>query len=225
MLRSILQTTLSAACGLALWACAISSSAHFLWIKTITHEGRPHAFLLFGENVLDEAYRMPESLADSKIWRRTVDGKRTELKLRGLETDERIGLVAALPNSRACVLEATEQYGVYVTALLVYSAKHVRADSIDELNAGASKELALDIVPRIQGDELELTVYWKGKPLPEAEVSVAVGDAEAVKDITDTSGRVKFKPEGNGVVSVLASRMDEQLTGKFNDKQYDHGLH
>jgi hypothetical protein len=226
MLRSILRTILSAACGLALWTCANPSFAHFLWIKTITHEGRPHAFLFFGENALDEAYRLPEALADTKIWRCTADGQRTELPAKFLETDDRIGLVSRLDPSDSAVLEATEQYGVYGTALLVYSAKHVHAGSSDEFNsAGASKELDLDIVPRIHGDELELTVFWKGKPLPDAEVSVVVGDAEAVKNKTDTSGRVKFKPEGDGVVSVLASRMDEQLTGELNDKPYDHGLH
>jgi hypothetical protein len=102
----------------------------------------------------------------------------------------------------------------------------VRADTIDKLNADASsKELALDIVPQIDGDECELTVLWEGKPLPDAEVSVAVGDGEAVKKKTDKRGRILFKPEGSGVFSALTSRMDEEVTGTLDDKPYDHGLH
>jgi hypothetical protein len=226
MLRSICRLTLSIACGLALWACADSSRAHFLWIKTITHEGRPHAFLFFGENALDEAYHLPEALADSKLWRRTANGKRTQLPAKALETDERIGLISPMEFDTPCVLEATEQYGIYGTALLVYSAKHVHAGSIDEFNAAdSSKELALHIVPRVNEKQLELTVFWQGKPLRDAEVSVSVDDAEAVKNKTDESGRVTLEPEGDGVVSVLANRLDKELKGELNDKKYDHGLH
>jgi uncharacterized GH25 family protein len=224
MLPSFRRFAFSIACGLALCSGADICRAHFLWIKTITHEGRPHAFLFFGENALDEAYHLPESLADSKAWVRTGD-KRRALPLAEWQGDDRIGLGAPL-DAVPCVLEAKEQYGVYGTALLVYSAKHVHARSIEELNAAAaSKELALDIVPQVNGKQLELTILWKGKTLPNAEVSVAVGDAEAVKKTTDERGRVTLAPEGDGLMNVLASRMDEKLTGELGDKKYDHGLH
>jgi hypothetical protein len=210
---------------LTFWASAATASAHFLWVKTITDEGRPHAFLFFGENALDEAYHLPESLADSKAWLRTADGKRRELSLSEWEGEDRIGLGAQLDDG-PCVLEASEQYGVYGTALLVYSAKHVYAGSTGEFNAaGGSKELALDIVPRVNGSQLELTVLWDGKPLADAEISVAVADAEAIKKTTDENGQVALTPKGAGIVSVLANRMDKTLNGKLNDKPYDHGLH
>ncbi|HJQ80849.1 MAG TPA: hypothetical protein VJ828_12875 [Lacipirellulaceae bacterium] len=225
MFRQTCRLTISATCGLALLACAVTSRAHFLWIKTITHDGRPHAFLFFGENALDEAYHLPDSLADSKAWVRTDGDKRRPLPLAEWQGDDRIGLGAPL-DAVPCVLEASEQYGVYGTALLVYSAKHVHAGSIEEFNAAAaSKELALDIVPQVNGKQLELTILWKGKSLPDAEVSVAVGDADAVKKTTDERGRVTLEPEGDGVMSVLASRTDEKLTGELGDKKYDHGLH
>jgi uncharacterized GH25 family protein len=224
MFRPTCRLTISATCGLAILACAVTSRAHFLWIKTITQEGRPHAFLFFGENALDEAYHLPDSLADSKAWVRTGD-KRRALPLAEWQGDDRIGLGAPL-GAVPSVLEASEQYGVYGTALLVYSAKHVHAHSIEEFNAAAaSKDLTLDIVPRVNGKQLELTVLWDGKPLADAEVSVAVGDAEAIKKTTDERGRVTLEPEGDGVVSVLASRLDKELKGELNDKKYDHGLH
>jgi uncharacterized GH25 family protein len=225
MLPSFRRFAFPIVCGLALCSCAGTSRAHFLWIKTITHEGRPHAFLFFGENALDDAYHLPDSLTDSKAWLRTADGKRRELSLSEWQGEDRIGLGARLDDG-PCVLEASEQYGVYGTALLIYSAKHVHADSNDEFNtAGRSKELALDIVPRVKGKLLELTVLSGGKPLAEAEISVAVSDDEAVKKTTDENGQVALTPEGAGIVSVLANRMDKTAKGKLNDKPYDHGLH
>jgi hypothetical protein len=226
MLRPTVRKVLPFACGLALLSTATACHAHFLWLKTITEDGNPHAFLFFGENTADEAYHLPESLADATVWRRTPDGKREKLDVKDWQGEDRIGLGAPLASDSPSVLEANEQYGVYGTALLVYSAKHVFAKSAVELNAaGPSEELKLDIVPRAEGNRLELTILWDGKPLPKAKISIAIGDAEPQEKITDANGRLTFEPEGSGVVGVLASRMIEDLDGKLNEKPYDHGLH
>ena len=124
------------------------------------------------------------------------------------------------------VLEANEQYGVYGTALLTYWAKHVHAASAAQFNAaGPSNDLKLDIVPQVDGDELVLTVNWDGKPLPGAEVTIAVNDAEAVQKKTDDDGRVTLKPQGTGLVGVLANRKDDSATGKLGEKSYNQALH
>jgi len=214
------------ACLLMLIACCTPCAAHMLWVKTISHDGGQHAFLFFGESAVDEAYHLPDALADATLWRRTAENQRSELRTAQLDTDERIGLIAPLKDGEPCVLEANEQYGVYGTALLAYSAKHVHANSSKQFNAaGASKELKLDVVPRVAGDRLELTVLWNGRPLAGADVSLRVDDEqEGVEKTTDEKGRVTFEPEGEGIVSVLTSRMDESLTGELNGKPYDHGL-
>jgi hypothetical protein len=214
------------ASGAAIWFSAHSCQAHFLWLKTITESGKPHAFLFFGENVLDEAYHLPESLADTKVWIRGANSNRNELPLKPWEGEDRIGLGAPLAADVAYELEANEQYGVYGTALLTYWAKHVHAASVEQFNAaGSSKELKLDIVPRFEGDELVLTVSWDGKLLAGAEVTIAVGDAEAVEKKTDDGGRVTLKLEGKGLVGVLANRKEIGVTGKHGEKSYDQALH
>ena len=76
-----------------------------------------------------------------------------------------------------------------------------------------------------KSDQLELTVLWEGKPLPDAKVSVAVGDAEPQEMTTDEQGHVTVKPKGSGVVGVLANRMEEDVKGTLGDKSYDHGLY
>ena len=215
-----------ALCGVALLAVVRPCEAHMLWTKRILIDNKPHAFLFFGESALDEAYHMPESLADSKVWLRAANGKRRELATKPLETFDRIGLVAPLGDDESCVLEASERYGVYGTALLSYAAKYAHANSAKELNtAGPSKELKLDIVPHVVADRLELAVLWNGEPLAGAKVSLRVGDdEEAIEKTTDEKGRVTFKPQGKGTVSILTSRMDESQSGELTGKPYDHSL-
>jgi hypothetical protein len=226
MIRSLLRRVFSPAFCVLVWLTAQQCHAHFLWVKTLTENGKPHAFLFFGENVLDEAYHLPESLADSKVWVRAQAGKCVELPVKPWEGKDRIGLGAPLAGEGVYVLEANEQYGVYGTALLTYWAKHVHAASAAQFNAaGPSKELKLDIVPRVDGDELVLTVNWDGKPHPGAEVTVAVNDAEAVEKKTDEAGRVTLQPQGTGLVGVLANRKDDTATGKLGEKSYNQALH
>jgi hypothetical protein len=210
------------------WVAAQQCQAHFLWIKTITQDSNPQAFLFFGENALDEAYHLPESLADTKVFHRAAGadrGERAELAVKPWEGEDRIGLTARLAGDGACVLQASEQYGVYGTALLTYWAKHVRASSREQFNsAGASTALKLDIVPRVEGEELELTVLWDGKPLGGAKVTVTVADGESVEKTVDDDGRATLRPEGRGIVGVLANRTTDE-SGKLGDKSYSQAMH
>jgi uncharacterized GH25 family protein len=226
MSHSFRRASITLACSCAVFAIAGPSQAHFLWLKTIGQGDKPQAFLFFGETAQDEAYHMPERMANTEVWRRAPGGKRTKLELKPLETDDRIGLTAPLEADSPCVLEANQQYGVYGKSLLVYYAKHVRAKTADQLNAaGSSDDLKLEIVPKAKHGELTLTVLWNGKPLPDAKLSVAAGDAEAVEKTTGDDGRITFKPEGKGIVGVLANHLDKDQSGEADGEKYSGVLH
>lgn len=200
---------------------ASTSFAHFLWVKTIEQDGKPQAFLFFGENTSDEAYHMPESLLKTQLWHRGKDGKRVELKTEHLETDDRVGLVAPVEAISPCVVETTKTYGIYGKALLTYYAKHISAATTDELNAaGASKDLKLDIIPRIDGKNLQLTVLWDGKPLPQANVAIHAGDDEPTEKETNDKGQVEFPYEADKDIGVLANFIEKDATGKHDGKDY-----
>ncbi len=127
---AVIATTVSTCC------------AHFLWVKTVTVEGQPQALLLFGESPADEAYHFPEKLAKAKLWSRATDGKQTEVAIKVIDTEDRVGLIGPIGDDKAPVLQTSQQYGIYGTELLVYHAKHVRGTTPDEVNAaGTSKEL------------------------------------------------------------------------------------
>jgi hypothetical protein len=200
----------------------IPAHAHFLWLKTPVVDSRRQAFLFFGENAADEKYHLPEALEKTEIWRRTPDGKRTRLEAKPTgENENRIGLVAALPDDGPCVLEASAVYGNYHGMLLTYGAKHVQASKLEGFNSfDASKELKLDVVPAVRGDELRLTVLWNGEPLPDVAVTVAVGDAEGVEHKSSKQGRVTVRPERDGFISVLANRRDAEAKGEHKGEQY-----
>ncbi len=209
--------------GLVLLAVANPARAHFLWLKSDAPKGKPEAVLIFGESADDEAYHLPEALANTDIWCRTPDGQRARLNTEKADADDRIGLVAPLSNAkRPLVLEATREYGIYADMLLTYYAKHVLAASNDQLSAaGPSPELKFDIVPTSTGDELEITLLWDGKPKAGAEVKVSLGDdGESTKLKSDANGKVTYKPLGSGLVSVLANFYDTTKSGELDGKKY-----
>src|SRR5262249_23920133 len=116
-------------CGLAMAALTSTSSAHFLWVQTVEVEGRPQGLLYFGEKPADETYHFPDKLAKTELWSRSADGKRTEIATKSIETEDRVGRIGPIGDAKGVVLEASQQYGIYGTALLVYHTKHVNGTS------------------------------------------------------------------------------------------------
>ena len=220
------QRIVSIACGCVIVALAAQCQAHFLWVKSVTVDGQPQGLLFFGESPADETYHFPEKLAKIKLWSRSADGKQSEVATKGIDTEDRVGLIGPLKDDKSPVLQTSQQYGIYGTALLKYHAKHVRGKTPEEINgAGTSKELKLEIVPKEKGDEVELTVLWDGKPLAGAEVTILRGDQDPAEQKSDKEGRVTFKPEGGGVVGVLANTMEKDQAGELDGKPYKGVMH
>ena len=227
-MKTIFHLSASAAIILCL---AGQSTAHFLWLKSDAPNGKPEAVLIFGESAADEAYHLPEALADIEIYARTPDADPAALKTTKVENDDRVGLVAPLAATNLPeVIEATREYGIYGDFLLTYYAKHIRAASNDQLaQAGSSPQLKLDIVPEATKDGLVLTVFWDGKPRADVELSVKLDgedeDVDAEKLKTDADGKVTLKPEGDGLVAVLANVHDSAQSGELNGKKYSSAAH
>lgn len=222
----IYRRVFSIACGCAVLALALPCHAHFLWVKTVTVDGKPQGLMFFGESPTDEAYHFPEKLAKAKLWSRAADGKQTEVATKGIDAEDRAGLIGPLGDDKAPVLQTSQQYGIYGTALLKYHAKHVRGTTPDEVNAaGTSNELKLEVVPRVKGDEVELTVLWNGKPLADAEMTIIVGDKDPIEEKSDKDGRVNLKSESGGLIGVLANTMEKELSGDLEGKPYKGVMH
>jgi N-acetylneuraminic acid mutarotase len=201
--------------------CVESANAHFLWLKSESKDGKPQAVLFFGESAQDEAHHFPDKLDGTKVWRRTADGKRSEVATTKVDNDDRVAYVGPLENDEPCVLETSVKYGLYSNWLLTYYTKHILASANDQLAAaGPSSELKLDIVPRASEEELELVALWEGKPKADVKMTVTVGDGDASELKTDAEGKASLKPKGEGLAAIVANFVDETSKGDFNGKPY-----
>jgi N-acetylneuraminic acid mutarotase len=229
---SSLRSLVRSAVVLSLVLVASRVDAHFLWLKTDAAAAKPQAVLIFGETPMDEAYHLPGSLAETKIWCRTPGGERVELVTEKIENDDRIGLVGVIdevqrPAGKPFALETTREYGVYGDFLLTYYPKHVHATSNDQLAAaGPSPESKLDLVPSATADGgVEITVVWDGKPQEGVQLTASVDEGDEVKVKTDANGKATFTPDKSGLVAVLANTTDEDAKGTVNGKEYTSAMH
>jgi hypothetical protein len=206
-------------------AVASQAQAHFIWLKSETADGKSQAILFFGEDAQDEAYHLPERLVNTTIWARAASGDRAEVATEQVETDDRIGLVGPVAAAAPFVLETTKQYGIYGGSLLTYYAKHVHAESNDQLaSMGPSPKLKLDAVPRAVGDNVELTVLWNGQPQAGAAVSV-VAEGESEEYTTDDAGKVILESPAAGLIAVRTNVIDKDAAGSLGDEKYTSGAH
>lgn len=89
---------------------------------------------------------------------------------------------------------------------------------------GAAKPaLIFDIVPT--GNAGEVQVYFRGKPLPEADVTLITPDNKEKELKTDKDGKVSFTPEVSGNYLLHCKHRREDLAGFASGAAYDQISH
>ena len=212
-----------AAClpALALVLLCTTANAHFLWLKSSLSDQGARAVISFGESPAVEDYNLPESVEKTALWWRGNNDKTHDLEAERIDTDDRIVLESPLPSGDSRVLEATCTYGLYHGTLLKYYTKHVSCKSAEELGSfGPSKKLKLDIVPAATKEGLELTVYWEGKPLPGAKLTLTDSEEEEQSATTSPKGVAQFQTPAKGLVAVLANYQEKKNAGVFEGEAY-----
>lgn len=76
----------------------------------------------------------------------------------------------------------------------------------------------LDIVPAAEAGKA--TVYFKGKPLPEAELTLIRPDGKEVDLKADGEGVVKYTAEGKGLFVLSVAGYSETASGTYEGKNY-----
>lgn len=76
----------------------------------------------------------------------------------------------------------------------------------------------LDIIPSEGGGKA--TVFYKGKPLPDAELTLIKSGGKEVDLKADSEGVVKFTAEGPGLFVLSVAGHSEIVTGTHQDKTY-----
>ena len=105
--------------------------------------------------------------------------------------------------------------------LLDYSGKYVRYSG-DELPNKPADGLLLDMIPSFENGQLKVGVYFKGMPLPGAEVSLVRIDAESFKTNSDDTGNVVLTPSVRYLVRAkhVLSEPGEVDGQKYSEKRY-----
>jgi len=199
-----------------------SADAHFVWLKSSNTDAGANAVLSFGESPAVEDYNLPESLDNSVLWWRGKSEKTHDLDSERVETDDRIVIEAPLPSGDSRVLEATCTYGLYHSTMLKYYAKHINCQSAAELGKfGPSKKLKLDIVPSYTKAGLKVAVYWQGKPLAGAKLTITDSQDKEQLGTTSPKGTAEFSVPAKGLVSVLTNFDEKKASGEFEGKPYN----
>ena len=208
--------------GVALFGIVNHCKAHFLWLDS----GGGQALVFFGENESERDYRMPERLDDMRLHHRTADN-RAPIGLQQFDGDDFVGKMSNQSLSPAGVIETTCQYGVYRGSLLTYYAKHYfSADSAEWQRLGRSRHQRLDVVPERQDGKVIVRVFWEGKPVKGASVSLSRhDDVSQGKRTTDDEGTVVFEDVPDGLVGFIVGFTKKNSRGVIGEDAYESEIH
>lgn len=207
---------------------AVTAQAHFVWVDLKDTATAQQAELYLSELPEPGEPHLIGKVAQSKAWLRTIDGT-TELKLVPDANHEHAALVDTCPKHQAASLEAVCDYGVYsrgpVGVLLNYYAKRLAGDWSKHTDKLARAErLALDIVPSVEGDKLNVRVLYKGKP-SEGELIIVDPAGEEHELKTDAEGHGSMTVKDAGRYAVRAAHIEPAAAGTRDGKKYAQTWH
>ena len=212
-----MRTWAMAFVGLALTAG--TASAHFLFIRIGEHaEGGRAAEVYFSERAAAGDPKFVDKIAGTKLWLQSAPGEFVPLNVRK-STDR---LRALVPTDGAASVTGICEYGVLqrdVAFLLRYYPKAISGPP-EKLNAlQTHAELPLEIVAKIAGAQLELSLLQRGKPVPEA-VFTTVDDNLVNEELrADAAGKAIWKPTTAGQCCVYAKATLPE-SGESGGKRY-----
>ena len=204
------------------------ASAHYLWVTVDSQGGEfgtANIYFEEGPAAGDGEY-LDHFTKTSKTWIRTVE----EIEPKTVATAEvrkdgkrwlRAELPAAAPRSVDCY----GKFGVYAygdtKVLLHYYARNLDLDAHGDLHElGRAEQMRLEMVPHDMGEEVALTVLWKGKPAADRTVNLR-GPNRFRKNLkTDRKGRVRFVPAKRGRYTFRTS-VEEATPGREGDEAYE----
>lgn len=204
------------------------TSAHYLWVAVDSKSGEHGTTNIYfeeGPAPGDGQYLDPFVKA-GKSWIRTVkDVKPKPLPVKEATAEKKRWLSAPLPDAAPRSIDSYGMFGVYTygktEVLLHYYARLIQVDTHDDLHELArAEQMDLDIVPHDHGDEVELTVLWKGQPAAKRPVYIRGPKNFRQTVETDDKGEVHFKIEASGHY-LFRTFVEEDKQGMDGDRKYD----
>jgi hypothetical protein len=190
--------------------------AHFMFVHVI-QDDEPRAEIHFSESAWDFStnQRMIGLIADSRVWLSDRSAMSCQQKAYALVTP------VSAEDLIAC---ASFTYGLMTRGdsfLLEYHAKGVSGMKSAADSAGLDAEI---IAVGSGADRMVLTVLFKGKPVPDAEVVVPLEGMSTETMRTDDAGRLEIDLPRTGVFSLRAM-VPEQRAGVYKGTPYEMVRH
>ena len=183
--------------GVVLLTALLTSplQAHFIWLALHTKDGQlTQGHLYFGESTEPDEAAYLNRLTKLRLWSRAAAGKYTKAPTQKVTTDDG-GYLDVTLSDGVGALEAECLFGVFGqgerTMLLHYYAKAIAPQHLAKL--GRSAKLDFDVVPHWQNGMLQVTVLWKGKPVPASQLILTDSAGDDQELTTDGNGKVECR--------------------------------
>ena len=212
--------------------------AHYLWIETAAtgkQNQKQEVRVYFGEytyGVIEEvAGDAFKGVSDFKLWLVDPSGKKMQLNTTAKEdhfaaafTPTKPGAyLVYLENRNIDVLDYTEyDFGIFKPEYQAFQQVLVNTKTPVEVKK-YTEGLVIKEVSNT-ADAVKLQVFYKGKPLTEAEATLSMLDLWTKKLTTDQSGLLNFKKPFD-TKYILEVTHNEQVPGKFKGDAYEFIWH
>jgi hypothetical protein len=199
----------TASIAFALLALSTAAQAHQIWIEQAPGQNAQVRFGEFGESLREAS---PGPLDTLGLPTATLISGKTEKAGDGVKTSNGFTLPFTAAQGDTVVAEAAN-YPLYKVKRGDHEATNWYFPSARLVTdfAQQSPRLALDLVPA--GKHGEFQLFFRGKPLPKAKVSLMTQSGWAREKSTDEQGKVAFDLPWKGTYVAEVSH-DEQVPGE-----------
>ncbi|MBI1248336.1 hypothetical protein GC197_10925 [bacterium] len=201
-----------------------NAHAHFIWLLPSTaQDGSTSVDVYFGESAEPDDPDLLKMVEGTQV--RSIGPNGSVQKLDLVRDEDRLWAKLADP---ACLVEATHDLGVIErgdkTFRLKYYAKSGPSQSPLWDLADVPQPPALNLIPKLDGDKLQLSVIFEGKPAAKAEVKSISPKGDEVTGETDQAGHINLPFSESGTYSIRA-RVIESKPGELKGKPFSETRH
>ncbi|MEW4486652.1 hypothetical protein AB1L42_01140 [Thalassoglobus sp. JC818] len=213
---------------LTLFLFVEQANAHYLWVIVENDQDDNRVANIYFEEApsAGDGHYLDHFLGSSDVWVRTISHPNPEpVKATEVKQDKNRWLRVKFSDADEYSIDTYGKFGVYeygsTKVLLHYYARTLKASSHDAIHElGRAEQLDLDFVPHDIGDQLELTLLWKGKPVSDRMVFIRGPKGFRMNVKTNDRGRVFVEPAEPGRYTFRSS-VEEPTPGSDNGEDYE----
>lgn len=208
--------------GIALLAAAATlAKAHFVFV--VPQPGNANASIFISETLDPDPAVDIELVKGTKLSLRGADGKDAALTL--VKSDKAYSVRIAGSGTR--VIHGLADLGISGNAekqyLLIYHPKTILGDAFDKSTALGSA-VPTELIPVGKPGALKFQLMGRGKPVPNAEVTVILPDGHEMPAMTDASGQTQAFTQ-TGRYGAWARFWETSAAGERDGKKYSETHH